>query len=98
MGSRRGWPAATFFLTGGRVKVELRIGAMHHAGTGMVTSPVGSARPEDAVKLAQQGYTRPIVAVRVRNIGRLPVIVTGWSIGASSAPTRGSNLLRSAIQ
>lgn len=72
------WQAATFVLSGGRVKVDLRLGAMHHTGAGMVHGPVSDqVSPEIN---ARQGYTHPIIGVRVRSVGRLPVTVTEWSI------------------
>lgn len=82
------WQAATFALTGGRVKVQLRVGAMNRGG--MVTAPPSSLRPEWIRELAEQGYSAPIVAVRVANVGRQPVTVASWSVvsprGVSLSP------------
>jgi hypothetical protein len=80
-----GWQVLTHFLTGGRVKAELLVGATNGAATGMVTAPATQDRvTQDWVReLAEQGYVRPVFAVRVRNIGRLPVTVAGWSITTS---------------
>jgi hypothetical protein len=56
----------THFLTGGRVKVELRIGAMAGNGSGMVTAPATNDRRAGwGDELAQQGYTRPAAGVCV---------------------------------
>lgn len=78
-----GWQAATYVLTGGRVHVELRVGAVDPSGTGMVHGPVSSATPDWAEHQARQGYTRPVVGVLVRNRGRLPVTVTEWTLVGS---------------
>lgn len=85
-----GCQAATYVLTGGRVKVILRVGALADSGQGMVTAPPSSLSREWAADLAAQGYSRPVVAVRVANVGRLPVTVERWSIrsprGVSVSP------------
>jgi len=77
-----GWQAATFVLTGGRVKVELRVGAMHGTASHMVTQSVSSGLP-DPERLQADGYTRPVVAVQVRNVGRMAVTVEDWSLFTS---------------
>ncbi|MGH3938688.1 MAG: hypothetical protein ACRDTG_08615 [Pseudonocardiaceae bacterium] len=81
------WQAATFILTGGRVKLALQTGAVHNSGSGMIVSQVTGAWSMSAERLALQGYTRPVVAVQVRNVGRLPVTVTKWSIFESAKGT-----------
>lgn len=82
------WQAATHVLTGGRVRVKLRVGAMSNGA--MVTGPPEGLSPELLADLAAQGYRRPIVAVEVANVGRLPVTVTTWKLtherGISYAP------------
>ena len=35
-----GWQGATWFLNGRRVKVELRVGAMHQNGSGLIHTTV----------------------------------------------------------
>lgn len=90
-----GWQAATFVLTGGRVKVELRVGAFHASGSGMIHAAVKDAASAWSGHEAAQGYTRPVLVVQVRNVGRLPVTVTEWSVvaqpgGASFRPVAGS--------
>lgn len=74
-----GWQAATFVLTGGRVRAELRAGGIDPGG-GMVTGPAKDMSLRQANELKAQGFTRPVVAVQVRNVGRLPVVITGWSL------------------
>lgn len=74
-----GWQAANYVLTGGRVKVKLTVGAMNARG-GMLTGPPSSFHPDQLPGLAAQGYPRPIVAVRVANVGRQPVTVERWSL------------------
>jgi len=68
-----GWQAATYVLTGGRVKVGLRIGAM--SGRAMVTAEPDTIKPDWLAELAQQGYRQPIAAIKVANVGRQPVTV-----------------------
>ncbi|MBV9098822.1 MAG: hypothetical protein JO079_12275 [Frankiaceae bacterium] len=70
------WQAATFFLSGYRVRVELLLGARGMGG--VATGPVSSAQFLD--HLASQGMTQPVLAVRAINVGRLPVTVTGCSV------------------
>jgi hypothetical protein len=80
-----GWQVLTHFLTGGRVKAELLLGATNAAATSMVTALATQERLTDRWirDLAEQGYIRPIFAVRVRNVGRLPVTVERWSLTTS---------------
>jgi hypothetical protein len=73
-----GWQAAQYVLTGGRVKVGLRMGALGPGG--MVTAAPSSLRAGWWEQLAAQGYRRPIVAVTVANVGRLPVTVARWGL------------------
>jgi hypothetical protein len=78
-----GWQAATFVLTGGRVKAELRVGAMNAAG--LVTMPASSLTSDSMKEALQaQGGGQPVVAVRVRNVGRLPVTITDWSLATTT--------------
>jgi len=83
-----GWQAANYVLTGGRVKVRLLVGAMGNGG--MATGPTENLSPDWLEGLAKQGFSRPIVAVTVANIGRQPVQVTRWGLksglGASFYP------------
>ncbi len=87
-----GWQAAQHVLTGGRVKVGLRMGAFGHGG--MITAAPSSIREGWWEQLAAQGYRRPIVAVTVANVGRLPVTVARWGVrsrlGMSMQPARDS--------
>lgn len=80
------WQAATYVLTGGRVSVELRTGALHASGSSMVTAATRDADQVWAAQLAEQGYTRPLVVVKVRNIGRMPVTIERWSLACSGPP------------
>jgi hypothetical protein len=73
-----GWQAASYVLAGGRVKVRLRVGGLGNGG--MVTATPDSLRANWWEHLAAQGYRRPIVAVTVANVGRLPVTVARWGL------------------
>jgi hypothetical protein len=74
------WQYATHVLTGGRIRVELLIGALADDGRGMVTSKAGVVSPGDQRHWAEQGFGRPVMAARVSSIGRMPVTVVRWSL------------------
>jgi len=76
------WQAATYVLSGGRVKVELMRGLARDSGGDMLTRPE-SMTPDTLQRLAAEGYTRPVIGVLVRNVGRMPVTVSGWSLNFS---------------
>jgi hypothetical protein len=73
-----GWQAATYHLTGGRAKVTLLVGAMGRGG--MFTAEPHKLGSDVFDRMAEQGYRRPIVAVRVANVGRQPITVDRWSL------------------
>jgi hypothetical protein len=73
-----GWQAAIYVLTGGRVKVKLRVGGLGRGG--MATAPPNSLTASWWENLASQGFQRPIVAVTVANVGRQPVTVVRWGL------------------
>jgi hypothetical protein len=79
------WQAATFVLSGSRVKVTLRRGALSPDGSAKVSGPLNPT--EDALaSMRAQGFTRDVLIIDARNIGRMPVSVeraaadskTGW--------------------
>jgi hypothetical protein len=57
----------------------------------MVTAPAGNLSADWLEGLASQGFSRPIVAVNVANVGRQPVKVARWGLksglGVSLYPT-----------
>jgi hypothetical protein len=65
-------------LTGGRVKVALRVGGRGHGG--MITVPTERFAEESPQLLASQGYPQPIIAATVANVGRQPVTVARWGL------------------
>jgi hypothetical protein len=73
-----GWQAATYVLTGGRITVGLRVGGLGNGG--MATAPPETLSQDWLENLASQGFSRPIVAVTVANIGRQPVTVARWGL------------------
>lgn len=73
-----GWQIASHMLTGGRAKAELLAGALGRGG--MATVSLKYMRADSMKELAAQGFAQPVIVVRVRNVGRLPVTVTSWSI------------------
>jgi hypothetical protein len=77
-------------LTGGRVKVEPQQGAMRNDGSRMLTSPANFDRVSQSQRFVERGFTRLVVGVLVRNVGRLPVTVERWSLIACSRERGGS--------
>ncbi|TMR90753.1 hypothetical protein [Nonomuraea basaltis] len=75
------WQITLFLLSGARVKTDLLIGARNQGS--MATGPVDSMAPSNLRHLVEQGFTTPVIAVRARNVGRLPVTVTGISLPSS---------------
>ena len=65
------WQVLTFLFTGARVKAELQVGAM--GSSGVAIGPPSTAMTPQA--LAEQDFDTPVLAVRVRNIGRMSVNV-----------------------
>ena len=61
------WQAWSFRQAGSRVRVEIRSGLM--GAVGMVTTP-GAATAQQLEQLREQGYSTPVIAVRVMNSGR----------------------------
>jgi len=64
------WQAATFVLSGSRIRAELKHGARN---AGMVGSGPPGQQPLQA--LAEQGLTEEVVGVEVHNVGRLAASV-----------------------
>lgn len=73
-----GWQAAIYVLTGGRVKVKLRVGGLGRGG--MATAPPSSLSASWWENLASQGFQQPIVAVTAATVGRQPVTVVRWGL------------------
>jgi hypothetical protein len=66
------WQAATFVMSGSRVRASLRHGA--RGGASVVSGPPAS---QSFRALAEQGFTYEVIGIEVRNVGRLAVQVTG---------------------
>jgi hypothetical protein len=80
-----GWQVVSYVLAGGRVKANFSPGMI--GGGGLITGPA-SAFVESIQSLRAQGYDGPVVAVvQVRNVGRLPVTVSGWSVAVKPGGT-----------
>jgi hypothetical protein len=73
------WQAATFVLSGSRVKIQLKRGFLGSPqGVGpvsRVTAPL-DATADHAATMAAQGFHQELLVVDVRNVGRLPVDIT----------------------
>jgi hypothetical protein len=73
------WQAATFVLSGSRVRAELKHGA-RNAST-VVTGAPGS---QDFLSLAGQGLTDEVIGIEVRNVGRLAASIQSVSAALAS--------------
>lgn len=71
-----GWQAATFYLSGGRVRLELRRGALQRGPGGTIrsTAPLKASARQMGL-LRDQGFTEEVLVVVVRNRGRLPISI-----------------------
>jgi hypothetical protein len=90
-GAAFGWQILSWFMSGGRVRAQLRIGCANSAG--IVSTPADLLKNGWFERLARQGYVQPIAAVRVHNRGRLPVYINRWGVEVASAsfnPVAGS--------
>lgn len=68
-----GWGVASYILSGGRVKVELLGGWVGR--TGLITGPLTASLRQPDPRMPE-----PVLAVRTRNLGRLPVVVENWYV------------------
>jgi len=73
-----GWQAASFFLSGPRVRVHLQEGLRGLGGVVLASPSVYTE--EGGAALERLGFGEPILAVIVVNRGRLPATVGNWSI------------------
>jgi hypothetical protein len=82
------WQAWTFFLSGSRLRCELRRGAVNPLTRTWMTQPVASwegVTPE----MRSQGFTEERVFIIVRNEGRAPASVDGFHIVSNTGQTFG---------
>jgi hypothetical protein len=69
-----GWQAATFVLSGSRVRVDILKGSLGRGS--LITGPPDTWQDIANISaLAAQGFTEEVLAVEVRNVGRMPVSV-----------------------
>lgn len=74
------WAVYSWILTGGRAKVDVTTGLRHFAGSQFAEFPPRKGRVADdgvPTEYESQGFTMPLVLVRVRNKGRLEVTIEG---------------------
>jgi hypothetical protein len=74
-----GWQAATFFLSGSRVRVSLLRGAIGRGNR--VLMPAKGWGEQQRAMSAAQGIGEEVVAIEVRNRGRLAInveVVNAW--------------------
>ena len=74
------WQAVTFALSGGRVKVALKTAWLGPGGA--IIGEPGTWKPGQPPAAA---YDTECFGVEVRNVGRLPVSVTGWGVKVGPA-------------
>jgi hypothetical protein len=72
------WQAATFVLSGARVRVEIQIGA--HDGAGTIMSGPPESLSQGMGLLARQGYANEMIGARVRNRGRMAMSVESFEV------------------
>jgi hypothetical protein len=72
------WQAATYTLSGPRVRADLRVGATNGQAFGHV--PAGPDWQRQVEHMVAQGMHTPILAVVVRNVGRQATSVTGYQV------------------
>ncbi|KAA1399646.1 hypothetical protein [Aeromicrobium ginsengisoli] len=68
------WQVVQHSLTGPRVQAEILWGGLGRGG-----AAIGPIRG-DLDRTLQQGFTEPVVAVRGRNRGRMPVDIKGYGV------------------
>src|SRR3954451_16923534 len=77
------WQAASFALSGHRVRVELRRGGIRRGpgGTARLAGPL-SPSASQVQMMREQGFNDDLVIVEVRNVGRMAVSIESVSINA----------------
>lgn len=90
-----GWQAATFVLSGSRVRATLRLGALRRelGQVARMTGPLDMT-VEAGASMVAQGFTEPVLVAEVRNRGRLTVSVDdvtamtkdGWGFSRAADP------------
>lgn len=78
------WNVVQFLLGGAWPKAQLILGMMSSGG-GLVSGPPGTDPFGSLARLAEQGYTLPVIGVKVVNYGRAPVRVERWSVKCMNA-------------
>lgn len=90
------WQGAVFVLSGSRVRVNLRRGALRRDAAGAVARIAGPTNPtgSDYALIHNQGFTEDVLIVDVRNVGRMAVSVEqiaaasedGWGFARLADP------------
>lgn len=73
------WQAATFVLSGPRVKVRLREGIRGDHG-GALLGPIENYTADGLAALTAQGYSEHVLGIEVVNTGRLPATIRTWGL------------------
>jgi hypothetical protein len=88
------WQAATFVLSGSRVRLTLRRGALRRTVGGVARMSGLQLSASDYAVMHKQGFTEEILLVEVRNRGRMAVSVEdvsattedGWGFQRAADP------------
>jgi hypothetical protein len=77
-----GWQIAAWLLEAGRARVKLRMGGIGRGGA-LISQAVAGRDFDGAAAIqqaAREGFTVPVLAVRVTSTGRAPVTVQQWMV------------------
>ncbi|RKS10033.1 hypothetical protein DFP74_5779 [Nocardiopsis sp. Huas11] len=77
------WQVLHYVLTGGRIRVRLRLGFMGADESTLVTQDPKAFTEAQVQRLADQGFVHRLAVVEVVNKGRMPVTVQRWGVRAS---------------
>ncbi|MDT9591617.1 hypothetical protein RDV89_00965 [Nocardioides zeae] len=83
-----GWQVSMWLLTAGRPRVRLKHGLASPVGSYLSYVPKSGA-PADLYALTRQGISgEEVVAVQVANVGRIPLVITGYSLALEGGTVR----------
>jgi hypothetical protein len=71
-----GWQYATLRQSAGHAEVELRIGVTLRGA--MLLGDPSHISPEELQRMVRESGGVPIMAARVRSVGRMPMVVISW--------------------
>jgi hypothetical protein len=81
------WQAATFSLSGPRVRVYLAEGLRNPVTGALMLSPLDAYPAHTLQQLQASGFSEHVVGVQAVNHGRLAATVVGWSLDFGAGPS-----------